>query len=127
MPRRSSLSLPPPRLPLPSLFLLSFTVPIATGDVLLGSSFKPSSSLKLLSPHSQATRHMPLPQDDRNICPKTTASHLAIPISSRSISAFPMAILSSVKSLVKTPVLCPVQVASPGYSKVSLFFQCHRR
>ncbi|KAJ6578359.1 hypothetical protein B0H19DRAFT_1123018, partial [Mycena capillaripes] len=59
-----------------SLFLLSFTVPIATGDVLLVSSFKASSSLKLLSPHSQATRHMPLPQDDRNICPKTTATSL---------------------------------------------------
>ncbi|KAJ6528428.1 hypothetical protein B0H19DRAFT_1094247, partial [Mycena capillaripes] len=31
MPRRSSLSLPP-RLPLASLFLLSFAVPVATGD-----------------------------------------------------------------------------------------------
>ncbi|KAJ6531258.1 hypothetical protein B0H19DRAFT_1190981, partial [Mycena capillaripes] len=81
MPRRSSLSLPPPRLPLASLFLLSFAVPIATGDALLGSSFKASSSLKLLSSHSQATRDMPLPSRrsqylPEDHCKSSGSSHL---------------------------------------------------
>ncbi|KAJ6556302.1 hypothetical protein B0H19DRAFT_1152361, partial [Mycena capillaripes] len=61
MPRRSSLSLPPPRLPLPSLFLLSFTVPIATGD--------PSNA-----PHASASRRSQyLPEDH---CKSSGYSHL---------------------------------------------------